>query len=308
LILGDIDVDILMYGEEYPPKGGIVVTEKVKISGGGVGANIAVALARLNAKVKLAGAIGLDPWGRFVLKEIKRERVDPSLIQVIEGEHTGFMFIFVDKKGERTILGSRGANKKFQATKQVLDAISEVSHVHVSGYSLMDQDEFDHAILLLRRAKDLGVPTSVDIEGIAFQGMKKVLRLKGLVDYFMGNEVETTFLYQKLENKGVEKLREELDAKIFVIKAGKRGCKVIWDAGIESVQAMKVKAVDTTGAGDAFNAGFLLGISRGLRPLDACRLGNALAGYKCEGEGARHLPSRDQLVRRWPDLRSILQG
>jgi len=85
LILGDIDVDIIMYGEEYPPRGGIVVTENVKISGGGVGVNTAVALARLNAKVKLTGAIWLDPWGRFALKEIKRERVDSSLIQVIGG-------------------------------------------------------------------------------------------------------------------------------------------------------------------------------------------------------------------------------
>ncbi len=295
-----------MYGETYPKRGSIAVTEKVKISGGGVGANIAVALARLNAEVKLAGAVGRDPWGDFVLEEIKREGVDSSLIQVKEDNKTGFMLIFVDKEGERTILGSRGANKKFQATKEVLKAASEASLVHVSGYSLMDPEEFPHAISILRTAKNSGVPTSLDIEGIAFQGMEKVLKLSGLITYCLSNEMEAKSLCRGYGNKELENLRSVLGAEILVVKAGKDGCLVVWEEGIRLVPAMKVKVLDTTGAGDAFNAGFLLGISRGLGPLDACKLGNALAGYKCEGEGARFLPTLNKLIRRWPDLKDIL--
>ncbi|HIE22869.1 MAG TPA: carbohydrate kinase family protein [Candidatus Korarchaeota archaeon] len=119
----------------------------------------------------------------------------------------------------------------------------------------------------------------------------------------MGNEIETRSLCQKYKNEVIEKLRKELGAMAFVVKAGEKGCRAIWNGGIELILSKKVKVVDTTGAGDAYNAGFLFGISNGLKPSDACRLGNALVRYKCEGEGARYLPTLDQLISRWSDLR-----
>jgi len=295
-----------MYGESYPQKGGIAVSENVEICRGGVGANIAVALARLNAEVKLAGAIGGDPWGDYVLKEMREEGVDLTLVQVRENELTGFMFIFVDKEGKRTILGSRGANKKFQATNEVLKAVSDVSHVHVSGYSLMDPEEFPHAISLLKIARKSGVSTSVDMKGIAFRGRAKILQLKGLINYCTSNEIEARSLCREFDKKEFEDLRKRLEADILVVKMGKRGCLVVWDDGTELIPAKKVDVEDTTGAGDAFNAGFLFGISKGHNPPEACELGNAVAGYKCEGKGGRHLPKLKQLVERWPDLRPLL--
>jgi len=295
-----------MYGESYPKRGSIAVSEKVEVCGGGVGANMAVALARLNAEVRLTGAVGKDPWGDFIFKEMRREGINLTLVQVRENELTGFMFIFVDKEGERTILGSRGANKNFRATDEVLEAVSEVSHVHVSGYSLMDPEEFPHAVSLLRTAKKSDVTTSVDMEGIAFQRKENILQLKGLMDYCTLNEIEAESLCKEFDNKGIEDIRRRLDAEIFVVKRGKRGCLVIWDDGRRLIPAKRVKVEDTTGAGDAFNAGFLFGISKGLSPIEACELGNAVAGYKCEGKGAWHLPRLKQLVERWPDLRSFL--
>ncbi len=278
----------------------------MRICSGGVGANIAVALAKLGAETRLTGAIGDDSWGNLVIREMTEKGVNLNLLQIKKGELTGFMFIFVDKEGERTILGYRGANKRFRATREVLEVASRASHVHVSGYSLMDSEEFPHAFSLLKTAKKFGRTTSVDIEGIAFQGKAKVLQLKGLINYCFSNETEAKALCGKFDNKRFESFRKELGAEVFVVKTGKEGCLVLWDCGIELVSAMKIKVKDTTGAGDAFNAGFLFGISKGLSPSSACRLGNAVAGYKCEGEGAQHLPSIEQLVKRWPELKSML--
>ncbi len=134
--------------------------------------------------------------------------------------------------------------------------------------------------------------------------------MRGLPDYVFLNADELRILTRGsgLEGGGRELLKY-LRAKAVFVKLGSRGSAVITSDGrVVGVPPFKVsRVVDTTGAGDGFNAGAIFGLLRGLKPPEAARVGNALGAYVCSGLGARHLPKdlRD-LLSTYPELLDLL--
>lgn len=310
VVLGDINVDVIFIVESLPRPGEVLGARSARVYHGGVGGNVATWLAKLGLRVALIGAVGSDYAGREVLGELERLGVDVSRVRVVEGEATGFMVVLVDRSGERTIVGSRGANSRLRVEREDLELAAMARHVHVSGYSMLNEDRGEGALSLLRAAVRAGVTTSVDLEGVAYGGPGAVSALRGLATYVTANPLEVAHAVGAgvFDESAASRALELLGARAVVVKLGAEGCMIAEPGRVHRVPAYKVEVVDTTGAGDAFNAGLIYGLLRGLTLVDAARLANAAGAYKCTGYGARHSAGARELARLFPDIARLLGG
>jgi len=307
LILGDINIDLIFRIDRSLKTGDSIALREMIVSYGGVGGNLSSALARLGVPTALIGAVGEDGFGDLALRELRRSGVDVRYVRRIEGESTGISVVLIDPSGERTLICARGANAAYRLRGDELEALRDVRHLHLSGYMMLNDDDGESCIRLLRSAKMWSISTSMDLEGVALEDPRKAFKIRGLVDYILMNDLEARSLIKskRLSVNEVRSLKDLLEARTLLIKLGGRGCMVV-DEGVEVIPAYRVKVLDSTGAGDAFNAGFIYGLLRGLRTRDAARIGNAVGAYKCMGLGARHHPSIRQLLELFPELAELI--
>jgi sugar/nucleoside kinase (ribokinase family) len=225
--------------------------------------------------------MGADVFSQFAGEHIKASGIDGSLIRNLPGEQTGFFMILVTPGGQRTMFGNRGANAAALDKGLILSRLGEFSHLHVSGYSLLGYDQYEVVSQVMVKAKSSGISVSLD-PGVCTseQAADRVLWLLKYVDYFLlsQDELDTLFGCKELIEE-IETLLE-LGCKSVVLKQGKDGGKY-FEAGL-TVSAPAgsdpdKQIVDTTGAGDCFNAGFLNGMLNGKTPKEALGLANAAA-------------------------------
>ena len=307
LVLGDINIDLVFKVDRDLKSGDSIALRRTMILYGGVGGNISSALAKLGVPVALLGAVGEDRFGDLALRELRKNGVNVTYVRRIAEEFTGVNVVLLDPSGERTMICARGANAAYRLRGNELELLREVRHLHISGYMMLNDDGGASCIRLLSFAKRWDVSTSMDLEGIALKDPRKAFKVKGLVDYPLMNEFEARSLLraEKLNEDKVKSLKEALESKALLIKLGEKGCMVVEDE-IQVIPAYRVKVLDSTGAGDAFNAGFIYGLLRGLRISDSAKIGNALGAYKCMGLGARHHPSIRQLLGLFPELAELI--
>ncbi len=308
VVLGDVNVDAIFFVDSVPKPGEVVGARRARVYHGGVGGNVATWLAKLGLRVALVGAVGSDCAGREALEELAKLGVDVSRVRAVEGETTGLMAVLVDRSGERTIVGFRGANSRLRVEPGDLELAARARHVHVSGYSMLNEDRGEGALSLLRAATSAGATTSVDLEGVAYGGPAAVSAIRGLATYVTANSLEVARAAGSgsFDEGAAERVLELLEARAVVVKLGAGGCLVVEPGRALRLSAYRVEAVDTTGAGDAFNAGLIYGLLRGLRVVDAARVANAAGAYKCTGYGARHSASSRELARLFPDVARLL--
>ncbi len=308
VVYGDINIDVMVYTRRLPERGIPLTAESIRIMHGGVGGNIATALSTLNIKVALIGAVGEDVLGFEALRELNRIGVDTSRVRRLANVSTGLMIIFVEPSGERTIIGYRGANSKIIVDDEDLELIKNTRHLHVSGYTFLNEDYGEGALRLLKEAKVNNCTTSLDLEGIVYERPSLLKKVKGLVDYLLMNEKEATLALGLREfNKQIPLiLTRTLDSKAAIVKLGGKGCLIAENNRVVEVPAFKVKVVDTTGAGDAFNAGLIYGILKNLPLTKAAIIANAMGAYNCMGFGARHYPTIEELKEKFPTIKEII--
>ncbi len=283
-----------------------VAARELKIRHGGVGGNLSVALSRLGISAVLVGCVGRDVFGEEITRELEAEGVDTSFVKVDPNTHTGVMVILVVPGGGRSIVGFRGANASVSLSDdEVNKLLSDVDHLHLSGYMALNNDRGELLLRLARKAKSMGITVSVDLEGVSTQRRELARQLKGLVDYVMLNRDEITSLTntRDVEASARELLRMIKPRAVFV-KLGKDGSLVVEADKIKHVEPLRVDAVDSTGAGDAFNAGVIYSLLEGKRASEAALIGNAMGAYACTGIGARHFPRGiSELAELFPQLR-----
>lgn len=232
---------------------------------GGTAANTAVQLAKLGQKVILNGTVGNDMFGQWLLKELVNQGVKVEHIRVIDGERTGFCFVSVRNDGHRFLFTFRGINEK-----NALDVVSmeETSFLHLAGISTMQAGK-------IVKGLKKNIPISYAPGGIVtFEDPKGVLELSEHITYLIFNEKE----WEVVNKAGIHK------AKHIVVTKGDKGSELLPEGIFAS--AYKAKVVDTTGAGDAFNAGFIHVISSGGNLEEALRFGNVLGALNVQYKGA----------------------
>jgi sugar/nucleoside kinase (ribokinase family) len=233
--------------------------------------------------VRSYGAVGTDPVGDTLLALLGREGVEVGgLVRKAEAQ-TSASVLPVQPGGERPAWHCIGANGAFTLEDLPDDLFDGLTHLHLGGPEFLGGDA---AGQLLARARAAGVTTSVDV--LAPGDADMLAWIAGALphtDFLLPNDEQVLgFTGAATLAEGAQALLEH-GVGCVAVTQGAKGALVATADGVVEVPAFPVEVVDTTGCGDAFSAGFLRGLSLGLLPVDAARLGCASAAQVAQGLG-----------------------
>jgi sugar/nucleoside kinase (ribokinase family) len=253
LVVGDVAWDILLRPEREPVWGSDVFGT-VELLPGGSAANVAVWARRLGASVTLAGKIGDDALGELMTRYLASEGVTTSIVTVAGGATTR-VGIYVRTDGEHGFITDHTQALRFEAADVPLDLLDGADAVFVAGYAIYMSESARFLSRLLAEARRRGVIIAFDPSSFALirrYGPGRLLAEVGKLDVLMANEDEAHAL---ADGGAVETLLA--CAGLVVVKKGAAGATAYDGTRAVSVPATAVEVVDTTGAGDAFDAAFL---------------------------------------------------
>ena len=286
LCIGDIMLDVTAV-VGAPIKQGVETRAKISTQGGGAAANVASWLAASGTAAHLIARVGDDAAGKTVLAELDRYGVEHTET-IVEGANTGVVLVLVDALGERTMFPDSGANSGLGL--QDLPPLDGITAVYLSGYPLVNPKSRSGALEILKKLNEIGLPVIFDPStvGVLLEvGLHQVREWLTLVDVLILNEEEAHFLSGK--NNPVEAAAELLAlTPLIVIKRGANGA-LAQSRGQALVQipAVDASVVDTTGAGDAFVAGFIKSWAVDLNLLSALQSGATFAARSVSIVGSR---------------------
>jgi ribokinase len=252
---------------------------------GGSAANTTVALARLGCRVGFIGKVADDHQGQLQIDCFKTEGVDTEgIIHASKGK-SGVCLGFVDKKGARALYINSGVNDSIEFRELQANYVFQTDFLHLSSF--VGEKSFRTQKKLLSFLPE-GVKLSFDPGSLyAQKGFAAIEPIIQNSYVMMPNAVELELLTGESDvPKGAELLLSA-GVKVVAVKLGAKGCYVTDGQEKHSIQPFKVNAVDTTGAGDAFNAGFLYGLTHNRTLAECGRLGNFVASRSVMKMGAR---------------------
>ena len=284
-VLGIFVADISFSGPKIPAVGETILGNKYNVGPGGKGCNQAVAIARLGGKVNFISKIGKDAYGKLALETLKKNNINTENIIQDEKLQTGVAGILVDKQSGKNainvIVGAPNSLKISEMNNQI--------NLIKSSKFFLTQLEIPKDVTLhcLKTAKENGCLTILN-PAPASEISKEFY---SYIDYFTPNETEAEFYTgikitnEKEAKQAADKLIN-LGIKKIIITLGEKG--LFYSDGQEEIhlKASSVKAIDTTGAGDAFNGALAFSLSKG-KPIKAClELANKAAGLSTTKLGA----------------------
>jgi len=299
LVLGDINVDVMARLPAALLPGGDNLPQQVELHLGGVGANVAVALAKWGVEARLAGCLGRDAFGDFALAALGRQSVDVRALARADAA-TGLIFIPVDPGRRRTIIGARGANELTPAL-HARACLEDVAGVHLVGYSLLSAATAEWLRDVVALAAGRGAPVTLDV-GLAPSraARTKVLELAPQMDALFVGQEEAEALTGASGPRALDAIAE-CGARVVVVKHGAAGCQFrVAGAGGRwwKIAPLEVAAVDTTGAGDALAAGWWVARLRGWETGDCASLANACGAAAATVLGAgEQMPGPADVMR-----------
>jgi sugar/nucleoside kinase (ribokinase family) len=284
VVLGDCNPDVLVLGGDVTPAFGQQekLVDTISLVVGGSAAITAVAAARLGLSVALVAAVGADPAGTFMLDQLSKAGVDVSAVAILAGPATG-MTVALSRGGDRAILTALGAMTSLTAADVPGSLLASARHVHVSSYFLLEESLGPAVAGLLAAARGAGAATSLDTnwDPSGRWGDERLSAAIAQADVLLPNEAEALRLARAAS---LEAAANTLTAagRRLVVKLGERGALCAVGTARHQVSAEPVTPVDTTGAGDCFNAGLIAGLLQGL-PLPAAAALGCAAGALSTG-------------------------
>ena len=284
LVVGEVNPDLVLRGEAFPAAGKEVLVEDCVMTLGSASAICAMGLARLGDPVAFVGKVGADPWGDYCIDTMLGAGIDATGIVRDPALKTG-VTVSITSSRDRALVSFVGAMGALRAADVPDQALAGAAHLHVSSYFL--QAGLRPGLRsLFARARAAGLTTSLDP---GFDPSERwdgdLLETLAEVDLFFPNEVEIRAITRA--DAVPDALRRLAGGRArTVAKLGAQGCATLADDGrLLQAPSYSVEAVDTTGAGDSFNAGFLHAwLAR--RPLEEClRWGAACGSLSTRGLG-----------------------
>jgi len=259
---------------------------------GGSAANTAVGLARLGLKTGFIGKISDNREGKLLLNDFKRQNVDVDGIIVSKEGRSGIAMGYVDTKGDRALYIDPGVNDSLELKEIDLKYAGNTAFLHLTSF--VGEKPFKAQKELVKKLRDVRI--SFDPGELYARKGLTVLKLMIERSFVMlPSKNELKLLTGKKYDKG-SKILIKKGASIVAVKLGERGCYVTNGKESYLVEPYKVKVVDTTGAGDAFCAGFLYGLIKNKDLYECGRFGNFVASRCIEKIGAREgLPKLSDL-------------
>lgn len=302
-MIGDVLPDITLYAPD-PAQGPSAGWKGPFVTGGGAAANTAVALARLGTPVSFVGGVGSDWPGRSVLEELRGEGVDTSGVVVLPEAPTPLVFALVRPDGEPALIrwpADRGSDWSLRPEDVNPAQISSAAWLHATGISLTQRPARDAVLRAMELARAGGVTVSFDLNFRPERreddpGLQPAFAAAiAASDVLFGHGVDEFIAFTG--RPSVPEAMRELSAgrRTVVARLGARGVMVATPEEEWAAPAFSVQVVDTVGAGDAFNGGFIAAARAGMSRRESIRWGLAVAGLKVSAGGARALPSRPQV-------------
>lgn len=284
-VIGSINIDYFVESEKLPKFGETVIGENFFMDLGGKGANQAVAAARLGGDVALFGSIGKDNQQAVLLEHYQKEKVNIDHLNIVSGVSTGAAFIQLHNSENRIIIVP-GANQ-----------YTDVSYSKKNLEQLLSYDVYLFQLEIPLETLEFLIPIlyshkkTIILDPAPAQKLEEDLINK--VTYLTPNEHEFNLVFnQKQElNKTLEKYSNKV-----IVTCGEKGALYHDGTKIINIPARKVKAVDSTGAGDTFTGAFTVAVSEG-KDLEECiRYGNLAASLAVMKKGAQSgMPYKDEL-------------
>ena len=258
--------------------------QEVKESCGGSAANTIIAISRLGLKTGFIGKIGQDREGKIIIQNMQREKVDISNIMISRDGKSGIVQGFVDPQGERALYVDPGVNDEILPEEIEKYYKWNPKLIHLTSFV---GKSIEAQKTLLEMVDDT-VKVSLDPGMIyAHKGLKGIEEILDRTNILLINQGELEQLVPGAEDqKEMIDVLLEYGMEILVIKLGSYGCKVYHSLECYEINALQVECRDSTGAGDAFNAGFIYGYLKGKTVKESATLGNYVASCCIQGEGA----------------------
>ncbi|MGD8545817.1 MAG: carbohydrate kinase family protein [Candidatus Bathyarchaeota archaeon] len=251
---------------------------------GGSAANTIIGLARLGCKVGFIGKVSKDREGRMLLEDFRREGVDTAGIMVTEDGRSGTVMGFVDEEGERALYVDPGVNDNIEFAEIEKKYVLETRFLHFTSF--VGQKSFQTQKKLV---EILPVTTKLSLDPGEFyarrMGSLQPIMNKAFV--MMPNKKELQLLTGEADYRKGAQILLSKGVRIVAVKLGDEGCYVTDGEKSYQVEPFKVNAIDTTGAGDAFSAGFLYGLIFDKSIFECGRMGNFVASRSISRMGAR---------------------
>ncbi|MCQ2561968.1 MAG: ribokinase [Clostridia bacterium] len=294
LVAGSLNMDLRLTMKKMPLAGETIMGDSIMYNPGGKGANQAAAAAKLGGDVAMLGSVGKDGFGDTLAESLAGCGADVSMLKRAD-EPTGMATIYVDENGRNSIVVIAGANgccdtEYLKASRKALEDCE----------ILMMQLEtpFDGVWYFVKEAKALGKTVILNPAPAPDSVPDDVL---ACVDWFTPNETELAKL-TKMNCESVEEIKaaaEYLLAKgvgHVLVTVGSRGAYLCDKENSCLIEGIKVKAVDTTAAGDTFSGAFAVALSEGKAPADAIAFANKAASISVTRPGAQgSIPTRDEM-------------
>jgi sugar/nucleoside kinase (ribokinase family) len=298
IVIGDVLMDHQYWVENMPQTGDdekIIMSSK---SSGGSAANTAIALSSLNIACGFCGRIGMDEAGQHIISQMKSVGLDITCIQY--GESTGYTLTIIDKNSERTMFSSRGASDEpLELTPKLRNFLNHAKILFLSGYCLVNEKQAEFSLEAAKVIKRAGGMVALDASpNIGLVKEHILCEMFALTNIILPNKSELQTITKTCDiEQGIDILLDKIPC--IALKLGSEGSMLALNKGFKFlngelltekktffVPAIKTNPIDTTGAGDSFNAGFMASFLKGECPEDWLKTGNALAARVITEKGA----------------------
>lgn len=322
-IVGNVNEDLILGAiDDYPAWGTEVVAPDYHSRPGGAAANTALALGNLGLRTTLLANIGADYTGTEILaalREAPGAAIDTSRLQILDGVQTGLSVGISKAPGkERSFITVLGTLNHFGVAdlESQAEFLEGCRLILLCGYFLLPGLRRPELSDLLRKLKQAAqrpplilLDTGWSPDGWTDQTRAEVQRLLSVVDIFLPNRVELEAVTKLPDRSAAVSTILAAGPKALVVKEGSRGSSLYTPAGQWEVAAIATDVVDTVGAGDYFNAGFIWGLAEGCSPVEAMQRGNVVAALNISRDAGRlRLATRTEVEARLLEARVLFQG
>jgi ribokinase len=301
-VIGSSNMDIVFNVEHFTLPGETQKALSLNFYFGGKGANQAVAAAKLSEKpVCFCSCIGDDEYGNQISQNFKKYRIEGYYVQ--KNERTGRAYIEVDKNGENRIIIFSGANDKVD--KEKIDKFFDQYDDEIDICLLQNEIPMQSVEYAISKLKEKGITIIYDPAPV---GNTKIESLNG-IDFLTPNIKEFMFLCEKEKidfdennlDKSMLEFKRISKVKNLIVKMGDKGVIYIdEDENLAKIEPLKVKAVDSTGAGDIFNGAFAVAFSETKDLKKSLNFANTAAAISVERKGAQSsIPKKEEVVKRF---------
>ena len=271
-----------------PPGGGCYFIDELTLAVSGAAGTAVIAAAKMGLKSLAVGGVGHDLMGDWVLQRLQHFGVDTSAMQRKEGWKTSSSIVTTRADGSRPALHMKGATGDFHVGDELMKQVIDARVVHLGGVGLMHAMDKGRNAELAKQAKAAGATTTVDIFAGSKDDLPAVASVLPYTDYFLPSIEEAHALSGFGDLEGTAKFFLDLGARCCVFTLGERGAYYHHADGTKfSMPAFDVAVKCTCGCGDAFNAGFAVGLCHGFDPETLVRFAQATSALNATGLGSQ---------------------